>query len=122
MIFYWNIPTGTDATNSDYDKVDTTTFAWTPNIRVGKLRSLLTIGNKAGYVTLWHIFDAKNIHVAFAKKVVENGWITYLSWSSWFIVNGERYAYLACCSSSGSIKILKFKFSGSYQDDILNNI
>ncbi|KAF9167496.1 hypothetical protein DFQ26_004450 [Actinomortierella ambigua] len=91
------------------DMVETVSIAWSPRTgALGAGGSLLTLGNQAGYITLWNIVDPTNIrHLKTLQIAGENVWITQLSWSPWFVENGNNASYLACGLSNGRISVLK---------------
>lgn len=101
------------------DKIETASLAWTPKILVNGIGSILTLGNKGGFITLWHVTNPKNVRCVHSSRLSEDGWVTQLSWSPWIIENGRHVSILAYALSSGKVNARKATFDAS---DPLANI
>ncbi|KAF9971667.1 hypothetical protein BGZ73_005298 [Actinomortierella ambigua] len=102
------------------DLVETVSVAWSTQ---GLGGSLLTLGNQAGYVTLWNISDPTNVQHIKTLQVAEEGvWITQLAWSPRFIDNDNRASYLACGLSNGRIAVFKAQLISKDLGATLDNI
>lgn len=101
------------------DKLETASLAWTPKILVNRIGSILTLGNKGGYITLWHVTDPMDVRCLLSSRLSEDDWVIQLSWSPWMIENGRHVSILAYALSNGKVNARKVIFDTS---DPLANI
>lgn len=101
------------------DKLETASLAWTPKILVNGIGSILTLGNKGGYITLWHITNPMDVRCLHSSRLSEDDWVIQLSWSPWMIENGRHVSILAYALSNGKVNARKVIFDTS---DPLANI
>ncbi|KAF9336104.1 hypothetical protein BG006_009704 [Podila minutissima] len=101
------------------DKIETASLAWTPKILVNGIGSILTLGSKGGYITLWHVTNPKDVRCVHSSRLSEDSWVTQLSWSPWMVENGRHVSILAYALSNGEVNARKVTFDTS---DPLANI
>jgi len=89
------------------DKLEMVSVAWSPKILAGQEGSLLTLGNKAGYIMIWSVTNADRIHCVKSWKTWTDSWIVKLSWSPWTLEGKKYVSILAFASADGLINAHK---------------
>lgn len=89
------------------DKLEMASVAWSPKILAGQEGSLLTLGNKAGYIMIWSVTDVDRIHCVKSWKTWTDSWIIKLSWSPWTLEGKKYVSTLAFASADGLVNAHK---------------
>ncbi|KAF9920692.1 hypothetical protein FBU30_009460 [Linnemannia zychae] len=106
---YWGAQPDIDPDMAD--KLECVSLAWSPKIQSGAIGSVLALGNKAGYITVWHVTNKENVRCIESWKTESNSWVVQLSWSPWTL-EGDRYvSMLAYATADGLVRVQEVKFS-----------
>ncbi|KAG0054870.1 hypothetical protein BGZ83_010208 [Gryganskiella cystojenkinii] len=105
MMTHWKAKDEIDLKTAD--KIEMVSLAWSPKILIGQVGSLLTLGNKAGYIMIWHVTDTNNIQCVKSWKTKTDSWIVKLSWSPWSLEGKKYSSMLAFASADGVVNAYK---------------
>lgn len=80
-------------------------------ISVNSIGSMLALGNKAGYITIWHVEGPETPRCVKSWKTTSDNWIARLSWSPWMIEGNCHISTLAYATADGVVQACKVKFN-----------
>jgi len=93
------------------DKLESVSLAWSPKILLGRIGSVLALGNKAGHITIWHVTDKESVRCIESWKTRSETWVVQMSWSPWVLEEDRYVSMLAYATADGHVCVREVKFN-----------